>query len=323
MSEKKVLLEVKNLKKYYSKSLYLNTKKHITKAVDDVSFSVYEGETLGLVGESGCGKTTIGKMIVKLIKPDSGEIVFDGLNFSDIKEKDLPSLHRNVQMVFQDPHSALDPKFTLFETINEALKTHKLCKTKIEAVAKIERLISLVGLNSSQLQKYPSEFSGGQCQRISIAKALAVNPQLIVCDEPVSALDVSIQAQIINTIVELQHKLKLTYIFISHNLAVVKYISDKIGVMYLGKIVELGTSDDIYTHHLHPYTQTLLDAILDLKHISKPQQTIDYENFLNKTRNSNGCSFCPRCKRAISRCSEEVPKLKEVAAGHFVACHLI
>ena len=323
MSEKKVLLEVKNLKKYYSKSLYLNTKKHITKAVDDVSFSVYEGETFGLVGESGCGKTTIGKMIVKLIEPDSGEIVFDGLNFSEIKEKDSLALRRNVQMVFQDPHSALDPKFTLFETINEALKTHKLCKTKIEAVAKIERLINLVGLNSSQLQKYPSEFSGGQCQRISIAKALAVNPRLIVCDEPVSALDVSIQAQIINTIVELQHKLKLTYIFISHNLAVVKYISDKIGVMYLGKIVELGTADDIYMRHQHPYTQTLLDAILDLKHLAKPQQSIDDENSLNKATAYNGCNFCSRCKLATPRCFEEPPKLKEVAAGHFVACHLI
>lgn len=323
MSEKKVLLEVKNLKKYYSKSLYFNTKKHITKAVDDVSFSVYEGETFGLVGESGCGKTTVGKMIVKLIEPDSGEIVFDGLNSSEIKEKDSLVLRRNVQMVFQDPHSALDPKFTLFETINEALKTHKLCKTKIEAVAKIERLISLVGLNSSQLQKYPSEFSGGQCQRISIAKALAVNPRLIVCDEPVSALDVSIQAQIINTIVELQHKLKLTYVFISHNLAVVKYISDKIGVMYLGKIVELGTADDIYMRHQHPYTQTLLDAILDLRQTVKLQQTIDDESFSNKTLNVSGCNFCPRCKLATPHCFEEAPKLKEVAAGHFVACHLI
>ncbi|MGN1034280.1 MAG: ABC transporter ATP-binding protein [Oscillospiraceae bacterium] len=323
MSEKKVLLEVKNLKKYYSKNLYFNTTKHVNKAVDDVSFSVYEGETFGLVGESGCGKTTIGKMIVKLIEPDSGEIVFDGLNFSEIKAKDSLALRRNVQMVFQDPHSALDPKSTLFKTINEALKTHKLCKTKIEAVAKIERLISLVGLNSSQLQKYPSEFSGGQCQRISIAKALAVNPRLIVCDEPVSALDVSIQAQIINTIVELQHRLKLTYIFISHNLAVVKYISDKIGVMYLGKIVELGTADDIYMRHQHPYTQTLLDAILDLKHLAKPQSSIDDENSLNKTTAYNGCNFYSRCKFATPRCFEEAPKLKEVTAGHFVACHLI
>ncbi|HPT85748.1 MAG TPA: ATP-binding cassette domain-containing protein [Bacillota bacterium] len=317
--ECKNLLEVKNLKQYFSipnglfESLTL-------KAVDDVSFVIKEGETLGLVGESGCGKTTVGRSILHLYKPTSGEIIFDGVKIES--KKTIKEYRKKAQMVFQDPYSSLDPRMTVGDIIGEPLDVHKLYSTKKERSERILELMSLVGLNSEHATRYAHEFSGGQRQRIGIARALAVNPKFIVCDEPVSALDVSIQAQIINMFEDLQKKLGLTYLFIAHNLLVVKHISNRIAVMYLGKIVEIAPSEELYNKPLHPYSISLLSAVPvpDPNHSRNKNRVTLAGDIPSPLRVPSGCAFRTRCPRATKECAEIVPPLEEKSPGHFAAC---
>lgn len=318
-NEKNNLLEVKNLKQYFDIPTGLLKSKPL-KAVDDISFSIKKGETLGLVGESGCGKTTVGRSILNLYKPTSGEIIFNGQKIESAKS--INYLRRNAQMVFQDPYSSLNPRMTIGDIVGEPLDVLKLYKTNAERQEKINKLMSTVGLNSEHATRYAHEFSGGQRQRIGIARALAVEPEFIVCDEPVSALDVSIQAQIINTFEDLQNKLGLTYLFIAHDLLVVKHISNRIAVMYLGRMMELAPADELYNHPLHPYTISLLSAVP----IPDPQYARNHKRILlegdvpSPLNMPTGCPFRTRCSRATSECMEVRPELKEVSPGHHVAC---
>ena len=321
MNEKN-LLEIKNLKEYFDINVgFFKTKP--LKAVDDVSFSIKKGETLGLVGESGCGKTTVGRTILNLYKPTSGEIWYDG---KLIKTKeDIKEFRKKATMVFQDPYSSLNPRMTVSDIIGEPLDIHKLYKTKEERRERILELMGYVGLNSEHASRYAHEFSGGQRQRIGIARSLAVNPEFIVCDEPVSALDVSIQAQVINMFDELQDKLGLTYLFIAHDLLVVRHISDRIAVMYLGKMVELADADEIYNHPLHPYSKSLLSAVpVPDPKIARANQRIVLSGDIPSPLNApSGCPFRTRCPYAKADCAECMPEFKEVSKGHFVACHHI
>ena len=320
MSESKNLLEVKNLKQHFDipngflKSLKL-------KAVDDVSFEIKEGETLGLVGESGCGKTTVGRTILQLYKPTAGEVWFDG-NLIQSK-KSIHEFRKQAQMVFQDPYSSLDPRMTVSDIIGEPLDVHKMYGNKKEREEKILHLMSLVGLNSEHATRYAHEFSGGQRQRIGIARALAVDPKFIVCDEPVSALDVSIQAQVVNMFEDLQEQLGLTYLFIAHDLLVVKHISTRIAVMYLGKLIEIGPSNELYHHPIHPYTQSLLSAVpIPDPKIARANERIHLSGDVpSPLHMPSGCPFRTRCPRATEKCAEVMPELKEMAPGHKVACH--
>ena len=319
MSEEKYLLEVKDLKQHFNIPNGLFGSKKL-KAVDGVSFAIKKGETLGLVGESGCGKTTVGRSILHLYQPTSGEVVYDG---KVIKTKrDVNEMRKKVQMVFQDPYSSLDPRMTVADIIGEPLDIHKLCKTKAEREARIQELLKIVGLNPEHGTRYAHEFSGGQRQRIGIARALAVNPDCIICDEPVSALDVSIQAQIINMFEELQETLGLTYLFIAHDLLVVKHISDRIAVMYLGHIVEMGPANEIYNHPTHPYSISLLSAVpIPDPDYAKNHKRIVLEGDVPSPLNMpSGCPFRTRCPRATAKCAEETPVLREIAPEHFVAC---
>ena len=317
--EKNNLLEVKNLKQYFDIPTGLLRSKPL-KAVDDISFNIKKGETLGLVGESGCGKTTVGRSILQLYKPTDGEIIFNGQKIGSPKSIDY--LRRNAQMVFQDPYSSLNPRMTIGDIVGEPLDVMKLFKTKAERQDRIDELMSIVGLNSEHATRYAHEFSGGQRQRIGIARALAVEPEFIVCDEPVSALDVSIQAQIINTFEDLQNKLDLTYLFIAHDLLVVKHISDRIAVMYLGRMMELAPADELYDHPLHPYTISLLSAVP----IPDPEYARNHRRILlegdvpSPLNMPSGCPFRTRCNRATPECKEVRPELREVAPNHFVAC---
>ena len=314
------LIEVRNLKEHFPIQVSgLKTKP--LKAVDGVSFSIKRGETLGLVGESGCGKTTVGRTILNLYKPTSGEIIYDGKPIktaADIKE-----FRTKATMVFQDPYSSLNPRMTVADIIGEPLDVHKLYKTKEERQARILELMSYVGLNSEHAARYAHEFSGGQRQRIGIARALAVNPEFIVCDEPVSALDVSIQAQVINMFQELQEKLGLTYLFIAHDLLVVRHISDRIAVMYLGKMVELADADEIYDHPLHPYSKSLLSSVpVPDPNIARANKRIILEGDIPSPLNApSGCPFRTRCRYATDICAQSMPEFKEVKPGHFCACH--
>ena len=319
MSEEKYLLEVKDLKQHFNIPNGLFGSKKL-KAVDGVSFAIKKGETLGLVGESGCGKTTVGRSILHLYQPTSGEVIYDG---KVIKTKrDVNEMRKKVQMVFQDPYSSLDPRMTVADIIGEPLDIHKLCKTKAEREARIQELLKIVGLNPEHGTRYAHEFSGGQRQRIGIARALAVNPDCIICDEPVSALDVSIQAQIINMFEELQETLGLTYLFIAHDLLVVKHISDRIAVMYLGHIVEMGPANEIYNHPTHPYSISLLSAVpIPDPDYAKNHKRIVLEGDVPSPLNMpSGCPFRTRCPRATAKCAEETPVLREIAPEHFVAC---
>ena len=319
MSNSKYLLEVKDLKQHFNIPSGLFGSKKL-KAVDGVSFAIKEGETLGLVGESGCGKTTVGRSILHLYQPTSGEVIYDG---KVIKSKrDVNEMRKKVQMVFQDPYSSLDPRMTVADIVGEPLDIHKLYKTKAERNEKINELLKTVGLNSEHASRYAHEFSGGQRQRIGIARALAVNPKCIICDEPVSALDVSIQAQIINMFEELQETLGLTYLFIAHDLLVVKHISDRIAVMYLGHIVEMGPANEIYNNPAHPYSISLLSAVpIPDPDYAKNHKRIVLEGDVPSPLNMpTGCPFRTRCPRATAKCAEENPQLKEVAPEHFVAC---
>ncbi len=319
MADNHPIIEVKNLKQYFP----INTGMFKTtplKAVDDVSFSINKGETLGLVGESGCGKTTVGRTLLHLYKPTAGEIWYDG---KQVKSKsDIKEFRKKATMVFQDPYSSLNPRMTVSDIIGEPLDVHHLYKDKKEREEKILQFMDYVGLNSEHASRYAHEFSGGQRQRIGIARSLAVNPDFIVCDEPVSALDVSIQAQVINMFDELQDKLGLTYLFIAHDLLVVRHISDRIAVMYLGHIVELASADEIYNKPLHPYSKSLLSAVpVPDPKIARTNKRIVLSGSIPSPLNApSGCPFRTRCQYACDKCAESMPELKEISKGRFVAC---
>lgn len=322
MSENKNLLEVKNLKQYFDvpNGIFGSLK---LKAVDDVSFSIKEGETLGLVGESGCGKTTVGRTLLHLYKPTAGEIWFDGQRIDS--KKSIADFRKKAQMVFQDPYSSLDPRMTVSDIIGEPLDVHKLYSNRKEREEKIHHLMDLVGLPSEHATRYAHEFSGGQRQRIGIARALAVDPKFIVCDEPVSALDVSIQAQVVNMFEDLQKKLGLTYLFIAHDLLVVKHISTRIAVMYLGKLIEIGPANEIYHNPVHPYTISLLSAVpVPDPKIARANQRVKLEGDVpSPLHMPSGCPFRTRCPRATEKCAIEMPQLKEIRPDHFVACYAV
>jgi len=319
---KQPLLEVKDLKQYFDINMGAFKTKPL-KAVDGVSFTINKGETLGLVGESGCGKTTVGRTILHLYKPTGGEVWYNGKKLET--KQDIAEFRKKATMVFQDPYSSLNPRMTVADIIGEPLDVHKMYSTKAERQERILELMSHVGLNSEHAARYAHEFSGGQRQRIGIARALAVNPDFIVCDEPVSALDVSIQAQVINMFDELQEKLGLTYLFIAHDLLVVRHISDRIAVMYLGKMVELADAAEIYDHPLHPYSKSLLSAVpVPDPKIARANQRIMLEGDIPSPLNApSGCPFRTRCPFAQEKCAQEMPEFKEVSSGHFVACHRV
>ena len=321
MSGNENLLEIEHLKQYFP----LGGKK-IVHAVDDLSFFIRKGETFGLVGESGCGKTTTGRAILRLTEPTAGKIVYDGEVIFDSEKKikaDMRPFRRKMQIVFQDPYASLDPRMTVGDIVGEALDIHKLYSSKKERHDKIISLLATVGLNSEHANRYPHEFSGGQRQRIGIARALAVNPQFIVCDEPVSALDVSIQAQVVNMFEDLQKQNNLTYLFIAHDLSVVNHISSRIGVMYLGHMVEMAESDELIFHSLHPYTRSLISAVpIADPRIARTNKKIILQGDVPSPVNPpSGCPFRTRCPYADSLCAEKKPEFKEIASGHYAACH--
>lgn len=318
MSDKKVIMEVNHLKKYFR----LDSKRTL-KAVDDVSFQVYEGETLGIVGESGCGKTTCGRTCIGVYEATDGEVLYKGKNIHKMNNAEKKEFTKHVQMIFQDPYSSLDPRLKVHDIIAEGMRIHKLVHSKEEEIQAVQNLLEQVGLNPEHASRYVHEFSGGQRQRIGIARALAVNPEFIVCDEPISALDVSIQAQVINMFEDLQKEMGLTYLFIAHDLSVVKHISDRIGVMYLGRMVELADSYELTTHPVHPYTKSLISAIpiADPK-IARQSKRIVLEGDVPSPLNPpSGCRFRTRCPYATEQCAQEVPEFKEIAPGHYAACH--
>ena len=320
MSQIENLVEVKNLKEYFNITTGMFSSKPL-KAVDDVSFAIRKGETLGLVGESGCGKTTVGRTLLHLYKPTAGEIWFKGKKIET--KQDIMEFRKKTAMVFQDPYSSLNPRMTVSDIIGEPLDVHKMYADKQERMEKILAMMSKVGLNSEHASRYAHEFSGGQRQRIGIARSLVTNPEFVVCDEPVSALDVSIQAQVINMFDELQAEMDLTYLFIAHDLLVVRHISDRIAVMYLGKLVELADAKEIYDHPLHPYSKSLMSAVPvpDPKVARANQRVVLHGDIPSPLNAPSGCPFRTRCPYACDACAESMPELKELSNGHFVACH--
>lgn len=325
VNNKENLLEVVGLKKYFTKSSGLIKRQtDYIKAVDDVSFYIKRGETLGLVGESGCGKSTLGRTIMRLYQPTEGQILYDGVDIAGLDKKQLLPYRKKIQMIFQDPYASLNPRMTVSDIIAEPLDIHKISSGK-EQQEQIYSLLDAVGLNKDHASRYPHEFSGGQRQRIGIARALAVDPDFIVCDEPISALDVSIQAQVINMLEDFQEERQLTYLFIAHDLSMVKHISNRVGVMYLGNLVEIAESDELYRNPLHPYSQALLSAIpIPDPENAEKNKRIPLEGDVPSPLNPpSGCKFRTRCRFADKRCGEECPKLKDMGGGHFVACHLM
>jgi oligopeptide/dipeptide ABC transporter ATP-binding protein len=316
-----LLLSVKDLKKYFpiKKGLFANTVGHV-RAVDGVSFDVARGEVLGLVGESGCGKTTTGRVILRLIEATAGQVLFEGKDVLALGKRDLREIRREMQIVFQDPYSSLNPRLTVGSMIEEALAIHRLA-SGAKAKERVAELLTLVGLSPAHARRYPHEFSGGQRQRIGVARALAVDPKLIIADEPVSALDVSIQAQILNLLKDLKKDLGLTYIFIAHDLAVVEHISDRVAVMYLGRIVELAESRALYAEPRHPYTRALLSAIPVAEPSRKKERIVLAGDVPSPAKPPPGCPFHPRCFMAKERCKADVPTLREIKPGHWSACH--
>lgn len=319
MGNKKPILEVKHLKKYFPVDA-----KHTLKAVDDVSFTIYEGETLGIVGESGCGKTTCGRTCIGVYEATSGEVLYKGKDINKMTAVERKEFTKKVQMIFQDPYSSLDPRMKVHDIIAEGMQIHKLVSSKAEEIKAVQSLLEQVGLNPEHASRYVHEFSGGQRQRIGIARALAVNPEFLMCDEPISALDVSVQAQVVNLLVKLQKERGLTCMFIAHDLSMVKHISDRVGVMYLGNLVELADSDVLYQHPLHPYTKALLSAIpVPDPDIERQRNQIRLKGEVPSPMNPPaGCHFCNRCSYAKEECSCQTPVMREVEPGHFVACHL-
>ncbi|WP_234122274.1 ABC transporter ATP-binding protein [Clostridium hydrogenum] len=318
------LIEVNNLKKYFpvKGAFGINKNKHV-KAVDDVSFYIKKGETFGLVGESGCGKSTLGRTITRLYDATAGEVIFDGKNIVNLNKKELKPYHKKMQVIFQDPYSSLNPYMNVSEIIDEPMALYSNL-SKNERMEKIEELLKRVGMKKTDMEKFPHEFSGGQRQRIGIARALSIDPEFVLCDEPISALDVSIQAQVVNMLEDFQKDMGLTYLFVAHDLSMVKHISNRIGVMYLGKIIEISKSTELYKNPLHPYTKALLSAIP----IPDPKKANLAENNLIKGELPSpidiptGCRFRTRCPYATALCSEKEPVMKEVDTGHMVACHL-
>jgi oligopeptide/dipeptide ABC transporter ATP-binding protein len=322
--QEKVLLEVNNLKKYFpvKAGVFRKTVAHV-KAVDDISFYIKEGETLGLVGESGCGKSTTGATILRLEEATAGEVKFEGKDMLSLNKKELREMRKEMQIIFQDPYASLNPRMTVADIVGEPLDIHKLTKNKKERNEKVREILDSVGLTGEHMNRYPHEFSGGQRQRIGVARALAVDPRIIIADEPVSALDVSIQAQVINLLQDLQKEYGLTYLFIAHDLSVVKHISDRVAVMYLGKIVEIADKKELYINPLHPYTISLLSAI------PIPDPTYEKERIIlegdvpSPVNPPSGCRFHPRCPEAMDICSQVEPEFKDYGNEHFAACHLL
>ena len=327
-AEKSVLIQVEKLKKYFQVKGNPFQPKQYVQAVESVSFSIFRGETLGIVGESGCGKSTLGRTMIRLIEPTDGQIIYDGTTIFDKAKKislGMKPYRRKMQIIFQDPSASLDPRMTVGEIVGEALDIHKICAGKNERRDMINQLLDEVGLNTEHANRFPHEFSGGQQQRVGIARALAVKPEFIVCDEPISALDVSIQSQVVNMLEDLQEANHLTYLFIAHDISVVRHISNRIGVMYLGSMVELAESYELCNHPIHPYTQTLLSAVpLPDPEKNKTRQRILLEGEIPSPINPpGGCRFHTRCPYATARCRETAPKLKEYGPGHFAACHML
>jgi len=313
------LISARNIKKYF------DVKGGKLKAVDGISFDIYPQETFGLVGESGCGKSTAGRTIVRLYEPTDGELIFNGKNIYDLSRKEMQEVRRNFQMIFQDPYASLNPRMTVEDIIAEPLDIHQTYKNRAERSDRVIELLKLVGLNDEHAMRFPHEFSGGQRQRVGIARSLALNPKFIVCDEPISALDVSIQAQVVNLLKELQKDLGLTYMFIAHDLSMVRYISDRVGVMYLGHMMELANSDELYSNPLHPYTKALLSAIpIPDPEIQRNRKRIMLEGDVPSPINpKEGCRFVERCHYAKDICRKETPVFEEKSENHFAACHII
>lgn len=313
------LISVRNVKKYFSVG------SGMLKAVDDISFDIFPKETLGLVGESGCGKSTTGRTITRLYEPTGGEVIFNGQNIYKLSRKDMQQVRKDFQIIFQDPYASLNPRMTVEDIVAEPLDVHEICKSHEERTDRVMELLNLVGLGDEHALRFPHEFSGGQRQRVGIARSLALNPKFIVCDEPISALDVSIQAQVVNLLKDLQESLGLTYMFIAHDLSMVRYISDRVGVMYLGHMMEMAESDELYSHPIHPYTKALLSAIpIPDPQIQRTRKRIMLEGDVPSPIDPKpGCRFVDRCSYAVDRCRKETPVLEEKSPKHFAACHVI
>lgn len=326
MATDDVLVRIEHLKKYFpipGGSIFSGSAGDV-KAVDGISFDIHRGETLGLVGESGCGKTTTGRVIIQLERATAGSVYYEGQDLAQLRGADLRHMRRKIQIIFQDPYASLNPRLTVGAIVGEPLEIHRVARGK-EMRERVEELLQLVGLDPYFVNRYPHEFSGGQRQRIGVARALALEPEFIVCDEPISALDVSIQAQVVNLLEELQERLGLTYLFIAHDLSMVRHISDRVAVMYLGKIVELADRDALYTHALHPYTESLLSAVpIPDPAVERKRQRIILKGDVPSPSNPPpGCNFSTRCPRVIDICSKVDPEFVEISAGHFCACHLV
>lgn len=324
MSEKKVILQVKDLSKDFQiKGKKPGSQKAVLHALQEINLEIHEGEVLGVIGESGCGKSTLGRCLVGLHKPTTGDILFEGKSILRIKAKDKLKLCKNIQMIFQDPYSSLDPRHTAADSVSEPMVVHKTIKGRAELEQRVLELFRQVGLDVQHMNRYPHEFSGGQRQRLNVARAISINPKMIICDEPVSALDVSIQAQVINLLKKLQKEYNLTYVFISHDLSVVKYVSDRIVIMYLGRIVELCNGGDIYKNPLHPYTQALLSAIPPESPDEEKERIVLHGEVPSPIGERKGCPLAGRCIQCMDRCRREIPELKQQGEeGHRVACFL-
>jgi len=323
-AEKKILLKVRNLKQWFPVNSMIFEKKKFVKAVNDVSFDLYEGETLGIAGESGCGKSTLIRSCLRLLDPTDGSVEFSGKEIAKAKQKDLRPIRKDMQIIFQDPYASLDGRWTVSQLIEEPLVVNKLCASKAERQQKVRDLLESVSISQEYVNRYPHEFSGGQRQRIAIASALATDPKLVMCDEPVSALDVSVRAQVLNLLKELQEERGLTYIFVSHDMSVIEYICDRVAIMYLGKIVEIGKKEDIFNNPTHPYTKALLSAVPKVTGKSENEERIILEGDIpSPVDPPSGCVFRTRCKYATERCACQEPKVTDLGDGHCVSCHLL